>query len=631
MVSSYCLLVLMMMQRLYVPTLSRMAEHPKELAPFVINVLKLTNATSAPIACLILALIHPITVHVFGPEWLQALPAFYLFWSANLVVPTVTPLMSLLQVLDRGRLVLGFTVMWMLLTWALGVPAIVAFGVTGAGLANCLVQLSNYFVFRAVRRHLRLAILPHVLPIWAAAALSALTVYFVEAMSPAKNTPQVLSYLLLGGALYCALLVLFCRNDVAAGISLFWRRAKPQRDEVRVAFAFEYLLPGYSRKDVVQVPATLAELLDGEWCYLTRPSAYSEEIIGRGTAWFVGGPHSARNRRLLDEGHTTAASFSQGFAVLAAWKAAGVSDFYMSMFLDGRSVMAATAYRLGRFLSGKGRFVYLKADWSREAREQFERRAHGNWLERLRHELIHRWLSLVADVVSVETTDDAQWLAKNFYRLKRILVVRNCAVSVRNRAVTSERLNRIMTVSRLSDPVKGTDILLPAFRQFHAAFPNWQLLLVGQGDSELQKLLAPYQDLLESGHIQCEGFVSGARRLSELYQSAAIFVQPSRREGSPLAIIEAVREGCLPICTPVFPVTELLGELTNDLTVPVNDVAALTRCMSNLASAGPTRWDKMRKSLMSRTADWEWDTQLRPVVNAYLEETQDAKVRLSSR
>jgi glycosyltransferase involved in cell wall biosynthesis len=179
--------------------------------------------------------------------------------------------------------------------------------------------------------------------------------------------------------------------------------------------------------------------------------------------------------------------------------------------------------------------------------------------------------------------------------------------------------------------LKGTDVLLPAFRRFHESFSGWQLLLVGEAGSQLSNLLAPYQDLVDSGHIHYEGFVSDSERLRELYQSAAIFAQPSRRETSSVALAEAIREGCLPICTEVFPVAELLGEWANELAVPVDDVAALTRCMSNLAAAGPATWDRMRESLMARTADWEWDRQLSPVIEAYLEQTQGTKVLQASR
>ena len=47
--------------------------------------MRATHALVAPCAVLMLALIQPITVLVFGPQWLPALPIFRLLWIGNLV------------------------------------------------------------------------------------------------------------------------------------------------------------------------------------------------------------------------------------------------------------------------------------------------------------------------------------------------------------------------------------------------------------------------------------------------------------------------------------------------------------------------------------------------------------------
>lgn len=213
-VSGYSVIALQMLQRVYIPTFSRLAADPDHLDEFVKNVLKVTNAVTAPLACMLLVLIHPITVDVFGAKWLKALPAFYLFWVGNLFVPTVSPLLALLQALGRGGTALAAAVMWMLLTWVFGVPAILWLGITGTGLATCLVNLSNYFVIRIAQRYIRFRVLPVIAPVWCLGASVAAGVWFMNQAYPAQSVRLLATYVAAGGVTY--LLLFYATNRASA-------------------------------------------------------------------------------------------------------------------------------------------------------------------------------------------------------------------------------------------------------------------------------------------------------------------------------------------------------------------------------------------------------------------------------
>lgn len=225
-VSAYSVIALQMLQRVYIPSFSKLAGNPDDLDDFVKNVLKVTNAVTAPLACMLLVLIHPITVDVFGAKWLTALPAFYFFWIGNLFVPTVSPLLALLQALDRGGTALAAAVMWMLLTWAFGVPAILWLGVTGTGLATCLVNLSNLVVIRIARRYIRFRILPVIAPIWCLGAVVASGVWFVNRIHPAQNIRLLVSYIAAGGVIYLLLFYATNRAGARALFSILFKNAK---------------------------------------------------------------------------------------------------------------------------------------------------------------------------------------------------------------------------------------------------------------------------------------------------------------------------------------------------------------------------------------------------------------------
>ena len=66
-----------------------------------------------PCAVLILALIEPITVLVFGAQWLAAVPIFRILWIGNLIVPTTTAVLAFLAALGDTRTSLRFAFIWL--------------------------------------------------------------------------------------------------------------------------------------------------------------------------------------------------------------------------------------------------------------------------------------------------------------------------------------------------------------------------------------------------------------------------------------------------------------------------------------------------------------------------------------
>lgn len=152
MVSGYAVMALMIFARMYMPVFARLQDQPRHLALFVEDVVSATNAITAPIAVFMLVMIRPITHFVFGDKWLVAVPLFYLLWFGNLVVPTATPLVGMLNALGRSRTTFAFAALWMVTTWVLGLPLIWRLGMIGFGCATIGVQLTNLLLFREAQR-----------------------------------------------------------------------------------------------------------------------------------------------------------------------------------------------------------------------------------------------------------------------------------------------------------------------------------------------------------------------------------------------------------------------------------------------------------------------------------------------
>ena len=97
---------------------------------------------------------------------------------------------------------------------------------------------------------------------------------------------------------------------------------------------------------------------------------------------------------------------------------------------------------------------------------------------------------------------------------------------------------RIAGVGRL-EPEKGFDRLLIAFAQATSDDPSWQLVIYGEG-TQRDALLAQAKSLGINDRLELPGWV---RPLAEPLSQATLFCLPSRYEGFPSALLEAMSLG----------------------------------------------------------------------------------------
>lgn len=222
MVAAYPVLGLGIMQRVYLPAFARLQLHREALSQFVEQVLRATNGLVAPVAILTLVSIEPLTRFVFGQKWLVALPLFYLLWGANIFIPTAIPMGALLNAFGHSRTTFKFALLWMLGTWALGAPLIVAFGTIGFAIANLCVQLTNLILYRVVQAHLSFRILPMIVPAWCVATVMGLATYLVMHFNPPTGLVGLGIYFALGLSAYTLCLVGLYRSEVRKVWGLVW-------------------------------------------------------------------------------------------------------------------------------------------------------------------------------------------------------------------------------------------------------------------------------------------------------------------------------------------------------------------------------------------------------------------------
>ena len=103
----------------------------------------------------------------------------------------------------------------------------------------------------------------------------------------------------------------------------------------------------------------------------------------------------------------------------------------------------------------------------------------------------------------------------------------------------------LLFLSRI-DPKKGLELLLPAFAQLHAAFPEARLVIAGNGEEGYTETLQRMARALGvAEQVVWTGYLAGEEKLAAL-AAAEFFVLPSYSENFGIAVVEAMAAG-LPV------------------------------------------------------------------------------------
>lgn len=171
---------------------------------------------------------------------------------------------------------------------------------------------------------------------------------------------------------------------------------------------------------------------------------------------------------------------------------------------------------------------------------------------------------------NVEIADpDPQILAA---RLERI------AVMAKGEAI------KVGVIGSLEHRLKGIDIAVQACA---ALPPSVKLQVVGPGDP------APYKAMPGGARVDFMGLMPSGMHVDGWLRTLDLYIQPSRQEGLPRAIIEAMAMALPVIASDVGGIPELLDPQS---IVPRDDTAALARAVSKLLSDPTTMIAQARRN-----------------------------------
>ena len=135
---------------------------------------------------------------------------------------------------------------------------------------------------------------------------------------------------------------------------------------------------------------------------------------------------------------------------------------------------------------------------------------------------------------------------------------------------------------------KGQQDLLTAFISAHERLPELRLILAGPGlDGDCGRWARE-----EIARRKLEGVVSlpgGLRDKTGFWSAVDIYVQPSRAEGAPMALMEALWHGKPAIGTRISGIPEIIDNGVNGLLVEVAKPVELAKAIERLVSDAETR------------------------------------------
>ena len=188
-----------------------------------------------------------------------------------------------------------------------------------------------------------------------------------------------------------------------------------------------------------------------------------------------------------------------------------------------------------------------------------------------------RLLYPAARAVVVQTQSVARWAA-GVVPARKVKVIPNFLRALPHAPAYQNREALIVGIGRLCRQ-KGFDVLISGFAASRAREQGWQLVILGEGPerTDLEALVASHG---LAGQAALPGVVPEP---AEWLARARIFALPSRYEGFPNALLEAMAMGCAVIAAdcPSGP-QEIVRGKQEGLLVPVEDAAALRMALDQL-------------------------------------------------
>jgi glycosyltransferase involved in cell wall biosynthesis len=220
-------------------------------------------------------------------------------------------------------------------------------------------------------------------------------------------------------------------------------------------------------------------------------------------------------------------------------------------------------------------------------------------------EKLRAWLYRHADAVTINSMDALAALKSSAPGTQPVFLP-NPPPPIHPAVDAAQPARRVLNVGRLH-PQKAQDVLIDAFALVARDHPGLDLCIAGEGE-DLAALKALAADRCVAGRVD---FVGTVKDIDAVYDTASIFALPSRHEGTPNALMEAMSHGLPCVVSDASAgLRDLIANEDDGLVVPADDPQALAQALDRLIRSpelrvrlGTAAHAKMR----SRSAEAEVD------------------------
>ena len=207
----------------------------------------------------------------------------------------------------------------------------------------------------------------------------------------------------------------------------------------------------------------------------------------------------------------------------------------------------------------------------------------GVWFDEECSEAERRDISHSFECCSKVVVLSEEWkeflLKRHICSLDRIVVVHN-AVDVPEVNAIDYSCNTVLFMGRL-DARKSPDLLLRAAKRVLKTHPDARFVFGGDGDVPAYEQLA--DELGIGDRCSFIGWAKGEKK-DEAFRNSSMFCLPSKNEGMPMSVLEAMSYGLATIATPVGGIPQVITDGVDGIMFPVDDVDALAAKLENLMS-----------------------------------------------
>tara|TARA_B100001248_G_C27397550_1_gene466768 strand:- start:2390 stop:3499 length:1110 start_codon:yes stop_codon:yes gene_type:complete len=175
-----------------------------------------------------------------------------------------------------------------------------------------------------------------------------------------------------------------------------------------------------------------------------------------------------------------------------------------------------------------------------------------------------------------------------------------------------ERKKQILAVGRL-EKQKGFYHLINGFFTFHKEHPDYQLVIVGEGQLRIN-IEKQIKKLNLNDSVLLLGKKS-RKEIIELYNYSEIFILTSLWEGFPKVLLEAISCGCKIISTNVDSVPNIIGKDYKYLIKPESDLE-VSKKLSEIIMDGQKEFSLRYKKILKK---YTWNNIIGDMEKIYLE------------